>query len=903
MAAAGIGREAEFQQLLTAGREAAERHGSVMFLAGRTGSGKSFLLKSFAAALADANVDVVSVVCYETSAANPLGPFVEALRALTNEERRGDRAKRVLELLGKVAPPLLELIPMVGTVAGKLAKAGTDVGVYALGGHEEQQKELAADVAIVLEHAADETPLVLVVDDAQWIDAASTEVIARLTDTAAEHPLLLVVAYDPALADDAHPLAVARAKAVGRGHAVEVVLADLSADGVAALLRSRYGETSGPRLAEWLHDRTDGNVLFLEQYLARLEEGGILRLDGDAWRLDGTIEGKPGAWSLGGRLAGADTPGTMLELLRPRVAELEDDERSLLETGAVQGRRFLSTVLVRLLDRDEDEVLDRLAQLAERRRMIEAQDVEDWWSDRSAQYTFDPGVLQELLYHRYAKSPYERRRRHRAVADALEELVAEDRPPPRHALLEIARHYEQAGMPLRAAAKLVEVADSTFAEGADRETGVHAQRALALIESAAPERLADAERADAKRLLARAILLLLLGGQSSWIADSASREKERLVELAGEAECAADDLGDAKLKANARYAKALVLTANGGLDEALPVYQEALDLARAAEDPLAEFAILVKYGHHLDSVDLHSGWELLQQAHELLLGALSDQLDERHREQQRALLESRLGIAAFDLGRYGEALDLLTRSSASLREFRAHGEGAWSLAFLAQAYTATGFYEAGEATIREAIGIFADEPRALGLRGYLSSLLGHLYLEWDVSKLDAARAALLRGREETKAAGHRAVMPLAEILWAELLVAEGSPESLREADDVLAATTSFGWERSDISACSLRARIALLQGRADEALELSLRAVTPLEKRRSVVPTIRAEEIFLSHARVLEGANQEGAERYIDKAARVVRQKADSLQDPAQRHSYLTRVRLSREIAEAAGTA
>ena len=885
--------------MLAAANEAAERRGAVIFLSGATGSGKSFLLKNLAAALVETDVDVVSVLCYETGAANPLGPFLESIRALTNEHRTGDRAKRILELLGKVAPSLLELVPGVGALAGKVVKAGADLGVYALGGREEQQAELAAEVAVLLQHAANEKPLVLVVDDAHWMDAASTEVVTRVSENAATHPLLLLVAYDGDLCDDAHPLAVARAQAVGRGRATEIELADLNPADVEAFLVDRYGSVPGPRLAEWLHDRTDGNLLFLEQYLGVLEDGGILRRAGDAWMLDGTIEGEPGAWSLGGRLVGAQTPGSLLDLLRPRVAELDDDERSLLETGAVQGRRFLSTVLVRLLDREEDEILDRLAKLAERRRMIETQDVEDWWSYRSAQYTFDPGVLQELLYGRYAKSPYERRRRHQAVADALEALVAGEQPP-RHALLEIAWHYEQAGRPLEAAAKLVEIADSTFAEGADRETGVHAARALALIRQAAGQ-LAPDEQTNAERLLVRAILLLLLGGEPSWISYAPPGERERLVELAEEGYRAAHDLDDAKLEANALYAKGFVLTAYGGLDKALPVYEEALGAARKAGDPLGLFAILVKYGHHLDSVDLQEGLKLLHEAHELLLGdALSGVLDEQARAGQTALLESRLGVAEFDLGHYGEAVELLTRSSAALRRFRTRDEGAWSLAFLAQVYTAIGLYEAGEASLREAIGIFGDDPRPLGVRAYLNALLGHLYLEWEPSNLDATREALLRAREETAAAAYRSVMPFTAIFWAELLLAEGTPENVREADEVLAGVESFGWERVDITARSLRARIALSERRIDDALKLSGQAVSALEQRDGVVPTVRAEEIFFAHARILEAANHSGADQYSAEAVRCVREKAESLRDPAQRESYCTRVRLSREILEMA---
>src|SRR6185369_13713491 len=95
---APVGREHEFQTLLDVADGAQAGRGAVVFLAGATGSGKSALLREFAAELAsrphDERPDVELALCYETSAGNPLGPFGEVLRALTNRERRGDRAKR-----------------------------------------------------------------------------------------------------------------------------------------------------------------------------------------------------------------------------------------------------------------------------------------------------------------------------------------------------------------------------------------------------------------------------------------------------------------------------------------------------------------------------------------------------------------------------------------------------------------------------------------------------------------------------------------------------------------------------------------------------------------------------------------------------------------------------------------
>jgi tetratricopeptide (TPR) repeat protein len=899
-----IGRELELDQLVAAAEQAVAGKGSIVFLAGPTGSGKSFVLKAFANRVASEDEksppEVVSVACYEASAQNPLAPFVEVLRALTSKERRGDRAKRVLELVGQVAAPVLALIPGIGPIASVGVKAGADLGVYALGGNrEEQQAQLAVEVAVALQHIAKDAPLVVVIDDAHWIDAPSTEVIARLASTAEQQALLLVVAYDPDLVEDRHPLAHVRAVTAGKAGVRDLPLDDLTPDAVEALVRGRYGAVPAARLPEWLCDQTEGSPLFIEQYLSRLEEQGVLNQDeGGAWSLDGTIDGEPGDWSLGGALAQAGTPSTLLDLMRPRVADLDDDERALLETSAVQGRRFLSTVLVTLLDKEEDEILDRLAQVAERRRMIASEDIEDWWSDRSALYAFDPGVLQELLYGRYAKSPYERHRRHRGVAEALEALIAEDNPPPRHALLEIARHWEEGGEPLKAGARLVEVAESTFAEGADRETAVHAERAVTLIK----EGVAKSDDAESQALLARAILLALAGGEPSWHADPSTGGGERLMALAKDGEEAAVKSGDAKLKANARYATGTVLIAYSGLDEAIDALREALELARQASDPLAEFAILIRYGLQLDSIDLKKGWQVMEEARDLISGdALKELLDEDRRAYETARLESSMGIAAFDLGRYGEALELLTRCSFVLRKPGIRYEAAWALAFLGQVHTAVGLYEAGEKTLQDGIALFADEPSTVGTRGYIRSLLGRLHREWDAARLADARALLEQAREETTASGNRPLVSLVETHWAELLLAEGKPDGLREAEELLEKTAAHGWARIEIAVASLRARVALAEDRVDDAVGLSTQAMAKLREKGGFVPAVRSEEILFTHARVLEAAKSPDAKAVLAESAKVVHDKADSLTDDAQKQSYLTRVTLSKDILAAAG--
>jgi len=898
--AAAIGRETELAELLGRAGKAAAGQGSIVFLAGPTGSGKSFLLKTFTERLgaldADPEPEVVSVLCYDTSPGNPLGPFGEILRSLTSKDRRGDKAKEILRLVKDVAPPLAELIPVVGKLAALGVQTGAAIGIHALGGdHQQTQAQLASDVAVSLESISSKVPLVLVIDDAHWIDGPSTEVIARLAREIEQHGILLVVAYDPTLVTDRDLIARVRSSILTLPGVTRIGLADLDAATIDAMLAERYGALPAKRLGEWLFERTDGSPLFVTQYLDALEDQDVLVQSGGGWTLDGGVDGAPGDWHLTGKLASAETPDTLLELLGPRVADLEDDERELLDSGAVQGRRFLSTVLVTVLKAEEDEILARLARIQERRRMIETEDTEDWWSDRSNLYSFDPSVLQEILYSRSVQTAYERKRRHVAVAKALEELIAGDDPPPRHALLEIARHYESAGDGVAAGSLLVDVARSTYAEGADAETATHAERAADLLRAAMPK-VPEADRKKANGLLAQAILLELLGGEPSWRAEGES-DGDDLVALAAEGVAAAATAGDVGPRANARYAQALVFTGYRGLNEALASYREARKIAEeGGADPVTRLSILVNLGHTLDSVSLDEGWAVLQEAHALLMGdELKGVLDETTLAYETARLENSIGVAAFDRGDYGLALDLLGRSTDALRAAHRRGDLGWGLNFLAQLSIAMGDYEAAEATLAEAVALF-PEDETVALRGYLRALLGHLYLEWDPPRVDEARAALEAARAEVDEAAYRAVAPLVMSHCAELALAVRTPEALRDAEAFLSQTETYGWARSDITVASLRARIALAEARVDDAVKLSTAAVEELAKRGGAVPATRSEEILHAHALVLAAAGSADAPAFAGQAADVVGSKADSLKDPEQRRTFLEEVRLSREI-------
>lgn len=896
-----LARDRQLDDLIQTLGRAVNGHGGIVFLEGETGSGKSFLLEALVDEVEERReleeMELLNVSCSELGAHDPLQPFGEILRKLTERDRRRTKAKRIAEIVKEVAPPLLEVIPVLGKASSLVVRAGSTVAINALGGDTRaEHAQRAPDIAETLLGIAQKAnPLALVIDDAHWIDADSCEVIRRLARSIERAPLVIVLSFDPDYVGKDHPLA--RTKAAAPLVVRTMHLGALSAEEIGALVQQRFGSELDPSLAEWLHDVCEGNLTFVALYLAALEEQGAIRRDGDRYVLSGAIAGARGDWRLSGELAALPTPETIRDVLRPRLAPLDEDELELLVAGSVQGQRFLSSVLVSVLKAEEKDVLDRLHKIREARRLISFDPGEDWWSARSAGCRFDPRLLRDLLYERFEESQYERETEHRAVAQALEALLEGEERPPRSALLEIAAHYSQANEPLAATRLLLQAAESTYREGAFRETAALTAQALELLGAAS-----DGQRDD--RLFAEAVALHLVASEDRWRLGE-QEEAGRRLGLAVEAEEAAMRVGDPRVQSSVRYAKGLLLCAFDRLPAGIAELQGARELARQAGDPVGEFTVLVDLGHALDSQDLRAGRDILREADKLLAsGALDPLVDERTRALSRARLDSAIGVAEFDLGNYGEALRLLPSSLEQLRRVRVVEEGAWTLSFLAQLYTAVGQFEAAEKAIEEGLGLFADEAGVVGVRGYLRSLLGRLYVEWEPQRLDDAAQPLVDGRGETADAGHRGVSGLVDGYYAAYLLSFGDEARAREADELLArsieGSDEGGWHRSAVASRALRARAALALGRTDDARALSTEAVELLEAQGGHVPAVRTEEILFTHGRVLDAAGTPEAASWYRRAAEVVNAKAETLDDPAHKQSFLTDVRLSREILAAA---
>jgi predicted ATPase len=139
--------------------------------------------------------------------------------------------------------------------------------------------------------AREDHPLALFLDDLQWLDAATLELIEHLVTHPDVRHLLLVGAYRDNEVDSSHPLP----RTLDQIHAVdarvrEIVLAPLGIDDVGRLIAGALhcDPKRARSLAELVHEKTGGNPFFAIQFLTVLNEEGLLAFDTDAlaWRWD-----------------------------------------------------------------------------------------------------------------------------------------------------------------------------------------------------------------------------------------------------------------------------------------------------------------------------------------------------------------------------------------------------------------------------------------------------------------------------------------------------------------------------------------------------------------------------------------------------------------------------------------
>lgn len=337
------GRDRERDLLVSRWRQARDGRGGLALITGAPGIGKSYLAGALAEQARADGALVLSGKCDRDSAL-PLAPLRTAieryLRTVADlpEPERAAAVQRLRAAAGPGAALLRPLSPSLAMVLDAPHLAGN-------ANHE----QFANAVAVFLSHLVAGSGGVLLIDDVQWLDAASRAVVRRLADELADAPLLVLATAR----DDAVSAAARRDFETAATACLDlrVALRPLDDEGTATLVAGYLaGCEVGTDVVTELAALGRGNPFTIVQYLRVLIDAGSLRPYWGVWRLDAAL------------LQSIALPTDVLDLILSRTDGLGARSRQILTVAAATGTHIDADLLARVAGLDPAAALAEAAQ-------------------------------------------------------------------------------------------------------------------------------------------------------------------------------------------------------------------------------------------------------------------------------------------------------------------------------------------------------------------------------------------------------------------------------------------------------------------------------------------------------------------------------------------------------------
>ncbi|GGR90572.1 hypothetical protein GCM10010269_32190 [Streptomyces humidus] len=418
-----VGRAEELSVLWQTVRAALTGGTAIGVVEGEPGVGKTRLLEETAARAERRGALVIWGRCPEGDGTPSMWPWVQAVDAVLDGLSPLSREKWLAGELGRLVQPRGDVLS-----APVLPDSGLGFRLF-------------EQVAALIDQAAAQRPLVLVMDDLQWADGASLRLFEHVAARLPAHAVLLGALRDRAPAPGTELSRALAALSRMPGHR-RFRLGPLDLDDVTELVRCETGREPGPGTARRIHTRTAGNPFFVRELSRLFADGGALTDDASD---------------------GAGVPTTVRDVVLDRMAGLDGDARALLQIAALLGRDVELGLLARVAGLDVDRCLERLEPV-EALGMLEPTPGDPF----SLRFAHD--LVRESVSLTTLPSPA--RRLHLRVADALEATAADDESVAER----LAHHLWSAGPladPARTAAALVRAgrraAGKTALDDAERQ--------------------------------------------------------------------------------------------------------------------------------------------------------------------------------------------------------------------------------------------------------------------------------------------------------------------------------------------------------------------------------------------------------------------------------------------------
>jgi DNA-binding SARP family transcriptional activator/predicted ATPase len=499
-----VGRVHELARLEEALAQAYAGQGQLRFLVGGAGRGKTALVQELArrAQDGDANLLVVSGYCSaHTGAGDPYLPFREALNMLAGDVESSwagglvttPHARRLWEALPVTLPALAEYaLDLIGPftpaqpfIARAAAFAPPDTAwLQAVARRLDEpvraldEKILMTQFVAALRAIASQRPLLLILEDLHWIDAASSNLLFHLSRTLAGSPLLLLGTYRPdelttKAGETRHPLAAIAGELKRQHGDIWLDLDEPHPESGRAFVDA-YLDTQpnrlGPSFRKAFYLQTEGHALFTVELLRTLQERGDLRQD------------ERGRWVASDAIDWQTLPARVEGVIEQRIRRLDEATQTLLTVASVEGEFFTAEVVARIQGMEERPLVQQLGrELDQQHRLVMAQTVAWLGPQRLSRYRFRHILFQQYLYQQI--DAVERSYLHDAVATTLESIYDGETQT---LAVQLAWHFAQAGRLDKAAQYLLQAGNQAYWLSAYQEAATHFSKGLALLTTLPP---------------------------------------------------------------------------------------------------------------------------------------------------------------------------------------------------------------------------------------------------------------------------------------------------------------------------------------------------------------------------------------------------------------------------------
>ena len=620
--AAMVGRDNELTLLIESWHRVKSGEGQLTLITGDAGIGKSRIIRALQDALAAERPARMDYQCSPYHSDSALCPVIQHLARAARFEpadtpnRRLDRLEALFTEFGARSAHDMALIAALLGIEGVQR-----YGPLELTPRQQRLGTFTALTGLVVD-VARTRPVLWTIEDVQWIDPTTLELVDLCLERIAKLPVLMLMSARP----DFH-------HAFGdRPNLTWLPLFRLGRAEIAAMVR---GVTRGKALPEELLNeiaaKSDGVPLFIEELTKAVLESGVLHETPDAFVVDDP-------------LPKLDIPASLHDSLMARLDRLQP-VKEVAQTAACIGREFSYRLLTAIMpDAAPDQALARL---------VEAELIFSRGTPQDRQYAFKHALVRDAAYASLLKA--KRQQIHERLVNALEALP--DTPPEI-----LAFHAMQAGLTEKAIAGWQKAGAQAIARPAYKEAIAHLSQALNLAE----------QMGEARAWLERRLLILLTLGQAS--IPLRGYGHSQTVAVFTRAQGLVGAMTDAPHRFSVFYAVWVALYIRGEHDKAL---ETAGSMVREAERDGSNSHMITALRSLAMSQVITGAPVVAIESFDRAL-ALSGSLRQRSREERIALADRfstepdiatgfHLGLTLWSLGRVDAARSVVAEALASAR--------------------------------------------------------------------------------------------------------------------------------------------------------------------------------------------------------------------------------------------